>query len=425
MSKYIIIGASAAGLAAAEQVRKTDKEGEITILTRENYLPYSRPSISYYLKGKVKESDMYLRKPSFYKSNKINIVTGAEVKSVDTQSKTVRAGRKTYSYDKLCLATGSKPFIPPMKNVEGKANVYTFLDMASAKAVKSAADKNTRAVVIGGGLIGMKAAEGLSKVCRSVDVIEFAPRILPSILDAKSSKNVKKYIEEKGGIKFHLEDTIIEAKSRGKSITSVVLKSGKVLKCDLLVVAVGVRPETDLAESAGLEVNRGIITDTATMQTSDENIYAAGDCTVSVDMLDGSKKIIALWPNAVQQGTAAGSQMAGGDMLIDGTYSVNAIDFYGLRICTCGLINAQGEQYTDMVRQNGDEYKRLVFEGSRLVGFVLINSSTNAGIYTNLIAQRIDLNTLEGDIMETPSLFLFNKDTRTTKLTGSKEGVKV
>jgi NAD(P)H-nitrite reductase large subunit len=208
-------------------------------------------------------------------------------------------------------------------------------------------------------------------------------------------------------------------------ITSVVLKSGKTLKCDLLVVAVGVRPETDLAENAGLEVNRGIITNPTTMQTSNPDIYSAGDCTVSVDMLDGSKKIIALWPNAVQQGTVAGSQMAGGELQIDGTYSVNAIDFYGYRICTCGLINAQGEQYTDKIKQNGDEYKRLVFEGNKLVGFVLINSSENAGIYTNLISNKIDLDLLEGDIMDTPSLFLFGKDTRTTKLTGSKEGVRV
>lgn len=421
--KYLIIGASAAGLATAESIRKTDAAGEITILTREEYLPYSRPSISYYLKGKVSESDMYLRKPGYYKSNKINIITGTDVKSIDVDTKTVKAGRKSYPYDKLCLATGSKPFVPPMKNVEGKSNVYSFLDLASSKALKKTANADTKAVVIGGGLIGMKAAEGLSKICKSVDVIEFAPRILPSILDAKSAKNVKKYIEQNGGIKFHLEDTIVEAKSKGKAITSVILKSGKELKCDLLVVAVGVRPETALAEQAGLEVNRGIITDFATMQTSNADIYACGDCCVSTDMLDGSKKIIALWPNAVQQGRVAGSQMAGGDELVDGTYSVNAIDFYGLRICTCGLINAQGEQYTDQIKQNGDEYKRLIFEGNKLVGYVLINSSENAGIYTSLISNRVDLDTLNGDIMDTPSLFLFDKATRTEKLTGSAKGV--
>lgn len=423
--KYVIIGASAAGLATAESIRKTDKNGEITILTREDYLPYSRPSISYYLKGKVSENDMFLRKPSFYKSNKISVVTGADVKSIDVIAKTVKAGRKTYSYDKLCLATGSKPFVPPMKNVEGKSNVFTFLDLASTKAVKKLANSDTKAVVIGGGLIGMKAAEGLSKICKSVDVIEFAPRILPSILDEKSSKNVKKYIEKESGIKFHLEDTIAEAKSKGKSITSVVLKSGKELKCDMLVVAVGVRPETELAEIAGLEVNRGIITNDQTMQTSNADVYACGDCCVSTDMLDGSRKIIALWPNAVQQGRVAGSQMAGGSEIVDGTYSVNAIDFYGLRICTCGLINAQGEQYSDKIKQNGDEYKRLVFEDNKLVGFVLINSSTNAGIYTSLISNKVDLDTIQGDIMDTPNLFMFDKATRTTKLTGNAEGVRL
>lgn len=418
MKKYVIIGACAAGLAAAEQIRKTDKNGEITVLTNEAYLPYSRPSISYLLKGAVKESDMFLRKTQFYKTNKINIITDSKVTAIDRENKKVKAGKKEYAYDKLCICTGSKPFIPPMKNVEGRENAYTFLDLAAAKAVKAAADKNTRAVVIGAGLIGMKAAEGLSKICKSVDVVELAPRILPSILDAKSSKNVKKYIEEHGHIKFHLENTVVSAKTKGKRITAVVLRDGREIKCDMVVMAVGVRPETQLAEQAGLEVNRGIITNPATMQTSDENIYAAGDCTVSVDMLDGANKIIALWPNAVQQGTTAGSQMAGGNLAIDGTYSVNAIDFYGLRICTCGLINAVGEQYSDKISQNADEYKRLVFEDSRLVGFVLINSSTNAGIYTKLIADKADLSTLSGDIMDTPSLFMFDRQTRTQKLTG-------
>lgn len=419
MSKYVIIGASAAGLAAAEEIRKTDKTGEITVLTKEIYYPYSRPSISYYLKGKVKETDIFLRKATFYKSNRINLVTGSEVKSIDRENKKVKAGRKEYHYDKLCICTGSKPFVPPMENVSGKSNTYTFLDLESVKNIKKAADEDTRAVVIGAGLIGMKAAEGLSKLCKSVDVVELAPRVLPSILDAKSAKSVKKFLENQGKLKFHLENTVVKAKSKGRKITSVILKDGREIKCDMLVVAVGVRPETTLAEEAGLTVDRGIITDPATMQTSDESIYAAGDCTVSVDMLDGSKRIIALWPNAVNQGIAAGSQMSGGYVKIDGAYSVNAIDFYDdLRICTCGLINAQGDKYTDKIKIDGNVYKRLVFEGSHLVGFVLINCSDNAGIYTSLIANRVDLTQLQGDIMDNPSLFLFNKDVRTQKLTG-------
>lgn len=415
--KYLIIGASAAGLAAAESIRKADKSGEITIFTKEAYLPYSRPSISYYLKGVVNEKDMYLRKPSFYKENKINVVTEANVTAIDKENKLVKAGRKSYSYDKLCIAAGSKPFVPPMKNVEGNKNALTFLDLASTKAVKKLADAQTRAVVIGAGLIGMKAAEGLSKVCKSVDVVELAPRVLPSILDEKSAKSVKAHLEA-NGIKFHLENTVTEAKTKNGRITDVILKSGDVLPCELVILAVGVRPETELAEKAGLEVNRGIITNPDTMQTSDKDIYAAGDCTVSVDMLDGSNKIIALWPNAVQQGTAAGNQMAGGSLETGSTYSVNAIDFFGLRICTCGLINAKGEQYSDKIKTEGNSYKRLVFEGNRLVGFVLINSSENAGIYTSLIANKVNLSVIQTDIMDSPSLFMFDKETRTAKLTG-------
>lgn len=415
--KYVIIGASAAGLAAAETVRKYDSQGTVTVLTEEEYMPYSRPSISYYLKGKVKESNMALRKPAFYKEKKIDVITSSKVTAIDTEKKIVKVGRKNYPYDKLCLCTGSKPFVPPMDNVEGKANALTFLDLKATKAVKTLANAKTRAVVIGAGLIGMKAAEGLVKICKSVDVVELAPRVLPSILDAKSAKQVKKHLEN-NGIRFHLENTVVNASSKGKNITAVMLKDGKKLPCDLLILAVGVRPQTELAEKAKLEVNRGIITDIQTMQTGNSDIYAAGDCCVSTDMLDGSKKIIALWPNAVQQGNVAGAQMAGADVTVGGTYSVNAIDFFGLRICTCGLINAQGEQYSDKIKQDGDVYKRLVFEGDKLVGYVLINSSINAGMYTNLISNKISLDTVQGDIMDNPSIFMFDKDTRITKLRG-------
>lgn len=419
--KYVIIGASAAGLATAESIRKYDREGDVTVLTEEAYLPYSRPSISYCLKGKVKESDMPLHKSNYYKQKNINVATDSRVTAVDTDKKLVKVGRKAYPYDKLCFATGSVPFVPPMENVKGKDNALTFLDLKSAKEIKAMANSDTRAVVIGAGLIGLKAAEGLVKICKSVDVVELAPKVLPSILDDTSAKQVKKHLEN-NGIKIHLGNTVAKAVSKGKKITSVVLKNGKKLPCDLLVVAVGVRPKTDLAESTGLQVNRGIITDIQTMETSVKDIYAAGDCCVSVDMLDGSKRIIALWPNAVQQGRVAGAQMAGADETVGGTYSVNAIDFFGLRICTCGVINPQGDGYIQQVKKEGDTYKRLVIKDGMLMGYVLINCSQNAGIYTNLISNRVPLDTLQGNITDDPSIFMFDRDTRISKLRG---GVKI
>ena len=166
--KYLIIGASAAGLATAEGIRKYDKEGSVTILTEEAYMPYSRPSISYYLKGRVKESSMALRKPSFYSSNNITVVTNAKATDIDRENKVVKVGRKAYPYDKLCIAAGSVPFVPPMENVKGKANALTFLDLAATKEVKKLANDKTRAVVIGAGHNGIKTAEALFKICKSV-----------------------------------------------------------------------------------------------------------------------------------------------------------------------------------------------------------------------------------------------------------------
>ena len=140
------------------------------------------------------------------------------------------------------------------------------------------------------------------------------------------------------------------------AVTGVALQSGATIECDLLIVAVGVRANTSLARSAGICVQRGILTDSETMRTSDENIYAAGDCTLSTDMLDGEKKVLALYPNAVYAGTVAGSQMAGGNLRLAGVYAVNAIDFYGLRICTSGLINATGKAYSRRVQKSEKKY---------------------------------------------------------------------
>lgn len=417
---YVIIGASAAGLATAETIRSHDKSGRITVLTEEAYLPYSRPSISYYLKGTVRENGMYLRKNAYYRQKDIEILTNAKITQIDRTQKAVFCGRRKYPYDKLCIATGSKPFVPPMENIERKDNVYTFLDLASVKKIKEAAGPETRAVVVGAGLIGLKAAEGLSKICKSVTVVELADHVLSSILDMGAAKPVKKHLEE-NGLSFCLEDTVVKAEAHGRKVTSVVLKSGRRLRCDLLVAAVGVRPHTELAEACGLETARGIVTDPKTMCTSDADIFAAGDCVSSVDKLDGKRKIIALWPNAVKQGIAAGMHMCGVAQDGEPAFSVNAIDFYGMRISTCGIVNPPDETYTVRVQASGTSYKRLVLHENRLVGYILINAPENAGIYTALISNAVDLSSLSCDVMEAPSIFYFDRPTRITKLTGGKK----
>ena len=246
----------------------------------------------------------------------------------------------------------------------------------------------------------------------------WADQVLPSILDDAAAKTVRAHLNA-NGVETLLGDTVVRAEGEDK-ITSVTLKSGKTLPCDLLVLAVGVRPNTALAESAGAQVNRGITVNHETMETTVPGIFAAGDCVRSYDILDGQEKIIALWPNAVREGATAAYNMAGCEHKDAGSFAVNAIDFFGLRICTCGLIRAEGA--TVLSREGENSGKRLLIKDNRLVGFVLLNASERAGIYTALIQNRVELNTLSGDLLDEPGLMLYARDIRTEKLTG---GVRV
>ncbi len=412
--KYVIIGASAAGISAAKTLRENDRDSKITVFTDEKLLPYSRPIISYYLKSAVEEKNIYLEKAEFYKKNNINVITDAKIQEIDADNKRVVWKDGSEDYDRLLIATGSKPFVPPVKNADGKDNVFTFLNMEMSKKIKKYANEKMNAVVIGAGLIGLKAAEGLQHICKSVSVVELAPKVLPSILDDDASKLVRENLRN-NGITLYLGDTVTEAVGKAK-ITSVKLQSGKELPCDLLVIAVGVRPNTELAEACGARVDRGIAVNKDTMKTSLNDIYAAGDCVKSHDILDGNEKIIALWPNAVRQGKTAALNMCGKAQKDEGSFAVNAIDFFGQRICTCGLINQEDARVK--ISRSEDSYKRLLVRDNRLVGFVLINCSERAGIYTSIIKNKVDLRTLEGDILESPELMLFDKQTRTEKLWG-------
>lgn len=416
--KYVIIGASAAGISCAKTLRENGKDSSIDVFTDEAYMPYSRPIISYYLKSYVEKDNIYLNSPDFYKENKINIHTQCPVTAINAEKKTVTTAQGEFSYDKLLIATGSKPFVPPVENSENAVNVFTFLDMAMSEKIKSYAGADTDAVVIGAGLIGLKAAEGLRKICKSVTVVELADKVLPSILDDKGALMVKETLN-KNGICVRLGDTVARCNREGDKVTSVTLKSGEEIPCSLLVIAVGVRPQTALAEEAGIKVNRGICVDKDTMETSLKDIFAAGDCVNSTDILDSCEKIIALWPNAVREGKTAALYMSGHGEKDSGSFAVNAIDFFGQQICTCGLIKAESAQELVSLK-NG--YKRLLVRDGRLIGFVLIDDAERAGMYTYLIKTKTPLDTLTGDLLDTPSFMMFSKEVRTERLTG---GVKV
>ncbi len=413
---YLIIGNSAAGVSAAEAIRHADSSGEILIVGQEPYAAYGRPLISYLLEGKTTREALDYKDPSFYERLSIETFVGpdARVLSLDVQAHSVKlAGGATITYKKCLLATGSVPFTPPIDGLEGRENIHTFFTLDDALGVQADAERaqkeaaeqgrESRAVVIGSGLIGLKAAEAVSSYVDEVVVLELAPRILPAVLDAQGAAVLQEQLAAHG-IKCLPGISAQKLKGEGARVSSVVLTDGSELACDFVIAAVGVRPNSALAVEAGAEEGRGLICG-PDLQTTLPDVYAAGDVVQVTDAIDGSQRPLALWPNAVRQGAVAGAHMANSPQAEPFTtsFAVNAVDFFEASLLTSGLINPPEDgAYTVRVQSDGVRYTKFVVKDDCLVGYILLNHPEGAGLYTALIEDKIALSSLERDPFEEP-----------------------
>lgn len=408
MSDYVIIGNSIAAAGCIEGIRSRDKSGSITVIGREEYPVYSRPLISYLLGGKVEEKNIGYRGADFYEKNRVKTLLGKTVISLDTAAKKVVFEGGEESYEKLLVATGSKPFVPPVAGLDAVSCKHTFYTLNDAKALDKVAVSSARVLIVGAGLIGLKCAEGICKKVASVTVVDLAERVMSSVLDEGASAHVKAHCE-KSGIRFLLGVSVQEF-----SANSARLTDGKDVPFDVLVMAIGVRPECSLVESAGGAVNRGIEVD-CRMQTSLSCVYAAGDCTLSDDVANGTRHTLALLPNAYAQGEVAGVNMAGGDAEYKNAIPMNAMGLFGLHLITAGAYS--GDAYEDC----SAGYKKLFYRDNRLVGYILVGNIEKAGIYTSLIRDRVPLDTIDFPLIcEKPGLMAFSSEERKAILGGNK-----
>lgn len=410
--KYVIIGNSAAAIGCIEGIRSIDKEGSITVISSENWHTYSRPLISYLLLGKTDTERMKYRPDSFYADNNCSVMLGTTVvKILPEQKQVLTDDGKSIAYDKLLVATGSNPFVPPIEGMDTAKSVHTFMSLNDALALKKDLTPESRVIVLGGGLIGLKCVEGILHLVKKITVIDMADRVLPSILDAEGSKMVQKHLEKKG-VEFLLGNSI--AKVNGQK---AVLKSGEILDFDTLVVAVGVRANTALVAQAGGKVNRGIATNLK-CETSIPDVYAAGDCSESYDITIDQTRVLALLPNAFMQGETAGINMAGGESFYNHAIPMNAIGFFGLHIISAG--SYEGECYTKVMENS---YKKLFYKDNVLKGFILIGDVARAGIYTALIREKTPLDSIDFELIkERPQLMAFSSKERAERL---NNGIKL
>lgn len=404
--KYVIIGNSAAGIGGAEGIRRQDAAGDITIITNEPHHTYSRPLISYLLEGKTDRQRMKYRPDDFYQTNRITLLQG-NVAKLEAGQVVLETGEKV-PFDKLLVATGSSPFLPPMAGLERVQKRFSFMTLNDANALEQALFPEARVLIVGAGLIGLKAAEGIHHRVDSITVVDLADRILPSILNEAGSARVRAHIESRG------VQLITGTSVQEFSEYSARLQTGETVDFDILITAVGVRPNVSLVKEAGGQVNRGIVTNEYQL-TSLPDVYAAGDCTESLDTAAGQQRILAILPNAYRQGECAGVNMAGGSMPYTNAIAMNAIGFFGLHMITAGSYEGDA-----LLTETDTCYKCLFVKDGFLKGFILIGCVERAGIYTAMIKDRVPVAAVDFELLkEQPQLLAYSSGERKAMLSAA------
>ena len=418
-SKYVIIGGCAAGTGAVEAIREVDPTGTITVISEELYPQYSRPMISELVSGKSDMEKMKIRDATFWQKHSVQALTDRTATSINTQEKTVQLdnGEKV-GYSKLLLATGGKPFVPKMEGAD-KDGVFTFTTVSSAQQLITKINYShaKKVVVIGGGLIGVSVSEALVKRGLDVTLVEYKNNILSLILDGISSKLVEAAIR-KAGLNIATGLTVQKIVGTTKDsgvVGGVILTDGEPMQCDVVIIAIGVTPRTELAVGAGIKVNRGIVVDNY-MQTNVSDIYASGDVAEVYDFVTKENRQLPLWPLAHEQGKIAGYNMAGKKTAYTGGTSMSALKYYGIPIISIGLANPQDPAaYEILVKYDPEKriYKKLVLKDNVIVGMTFVYAIERAGIIFYLMKNRINVEKFKNELLsDTFGLAILPSDLR-------------
>jgi len=396
---YVIVGGSAAGISAIEAIRSQDKEGRITLVSDEKFPLYSRCLITYFLAGKLAEDKLKYRSSDFYAKEKVESLNGIRAKRLlPEKRKLILDNGKEITYDKLLIATGASPQMVevPGSDKEGILGLRTYRD---AQLINGRLDKVNRVSILGGGLIGLRAAYALHARNKQVKVIVKSNQVLSQMLDKGAADFVRRKIEQKG-IEVMTGLAAVEFLG-GKEVTGLVLDDGRRLECELVIVGKGVGPNLELVKGTEIKTDYGIIVDDY-LQTNLPNVYAAGDVAQAKDLITGQSTINALWPCAVAQGKVAGLNMAGKKVKYDGSLAMNSIEFFGLPVISIGITRPKEKEYEQLVKEDAKNfvYKKVVLRKNRLQGMILVNRIEQAGVMGILMKKKVDISSIKGMLLE-------------------------
>ncbi len=328
----VIVGGGAAGTRAAIEIRKRERDAEITIINAQEYKEYSPCGMPFVLAGEVEDFDaLQTLDESFYTKMGINLVLGKEVTDIDAKNKKIIYDNEELHYDKLILATGSYAFAPPIDGIDAE-KVIVFKDLNDAKEIHKKMQRAERAVIIGAGLIGLETADALAQHDIEVTVVEMLDRVLPVMLDNDMARRVKRHLE-RHGFTIYLNEKV-------ERIGEMVHTEERKIPCDLVVVAAGVRANIALAEKAGIKTDMGIQVN-ARMETSLKDVYACGDCVECEDFITEKPIMSQLATTAVRQAKIVAENIAGRDTTFGPVLNTAVTKLFGLEIGTTGLTESR------------------------------------------------------------------------------------
>jgi len=386
--RYLIVGNSAAGVAAAKSIRRVDEGGEIMLVGDEPYPYYARVLTSYYMGGLVAWEKLWLVDENWYQEHKIKLMTGCRVTRIDSsQKKAYLDDGREIDYDRLLIATGSSPQQVEFAG-EVPPGVFTLRTLEDVASIRRYTQHGGHAVIVGGGLVGIKAAEGLHALGMKVHIVVSSGRVLSQVLDNTGAGLVHRVLVEEG-FDVRLRDNVVALEGREK-VTGVILNSGSKLPADVVIVAKGVQPNVDLLQGCDVEINRGVVVNDY-LATSNPDIFAAGDVAEAYDRAWRDRRINAIWVNAVEQGRLAGLNMTGRNISYYGGIGENSLVMSGLGVISGGIFNPPRDGYRVVTRLDEERlyYRKAVLHDNCLAGVVAIGPPGGVGSFLSLIGRQV------------------------------------
>jgi nitrite reductase (NADH) large subunit len=395
MTRYVILGASAAGLAALEAIRQRDPDGEVVLVSKEGEPCYSRVALPYLLSGEKNLAQITLYGQDYFRTKRVETIWGVGATALDRQRKEVRLeDGSTLGYDKLLIATGSRPRVPPIQGIQ-EADVCYHWTLADARKIEERAQRATDCFVIGAGFISLLTITALMKrVPLRYTVVEIAEQVMPQLLDQRGAHILEEEMRRQG-IDLLLGDSVA-AIERGKDGRyAVQLRSGKTYTADMVICGTGVEPNIGFLMGSGLDLGLGVRTNQR-QETNLPDVYAAGDCAETRDLQTGQPAVHAIWPTAVDQGKVAGANMAGDSLTYPGSLSWNVTELFGLTCASVGQFR-EGPGTEPIIFHDpvANIYRKiLVDHKGQVAGVVLVGRAQDAqelGILQAMIRRGTDI----------------------------------